>query len=65
MSNTVGPARRRRWRVLAIFALLLTGGGALLFGWVRHRFTHSITKDAFVDSHLINAAPQVPERLSR
>jgi len=60
MSNTVGPARRKRWWVLAIIVLLLTGGAVLLGGWLRHRFTHSITKDAFVDSHLINAGPQVP-----
>src|SRR5262249_48013780 len=35
-------------------------GAVLLAGWVRYRFTHSISKDAFVESHLVNAAPQVP-----
>ncbi len=28
-------------------------------GFIRYRFTHSITRDAFIDSHLINVAPQV------
>jgi membrane fusion protein (multidrug efflux system) len=60
MSNTVSPTRRRRWRALAIVALLVAGGANLLGGWVRYRFTHSISIDAFVDSHLINTAPQVP-----
>jgi membrane fusion protein (multidrug efflux system) len=27
--------------------------------WLAYRFTHSISKDAFLDSHLINVAPQV------
>jgi membrane fusion protein (multidrug efflux system) len=60
MSNTVRPTRRRRWWVPAVLAPLLAAGAVLLGGWVRYRFTHSISKDAFVDSHLINAAPQVP-----
>src|SRR5262245_8601252 len=60
MSNTISPTRWRSWRVPTIVALLLSGGAILLGGWVRYRFTHSISIDAFVDSHLINAAPQVP-----
>jgi len=59
MSNTVSPSRWRRWWMPAVVALL-AGGALLLGGWVRYRFTHSISIDAFVDSHLINAAPQVP-----
>jgi membrane fusion protein (multidrug efflux system) len=60
MSNTVRTTRRRRRWALAVVALFLAGGAVLLGVWVRHRFTHSISIDAFVDSHLINAAPQVP-----
>src|SRR5262245_41835927 len=60
MSNTVSPTRGRRWWVPAVVALVLASGAGLLGLWVRYRFTHSISIDAFVDSHLINAAPQVP-----
>ena len=60
MINTIRLARWRRWWMPAVVALLLAGGAVLLGGWVRYRFTHSISIDAFVDSHLINAAPQVP-----
>jgi membrane fusion protein, multidrug efflux system len=60
MSNTVRAARWRRWWLPAVLALLLAGGAVLLGGWVRYRFTLSISIDAFVESHLINAAPQVP-----
>ena len=38
---------------LAVIALLWAAA------WIAYRFTHSITRDAFVDSHLINVAPQV------
>lgn len=49
----------RKW-----LAGVVVGGTLLLsaaFGlpWLRHRFTHSITDDAFIDAHLINIAPQV------
>jgi len=27
--------------------------------WLAFRFTHSISKDAFIESHLINVSPQV------
>jgi membrane fusion protein (multidrug efflux system) len=49
--------RRRRWLLLAI-ALLLVAAAVPSGRWVAYRFTHSICKDAFVDSHLINVAPQ-------
>jgi membrane fusion protein (multidrug efflux system) len=60
MSDANRPPRRRRWRTPVVFSLCLIAGVILLSLWVRHRFTHSITKDAFVDSHLVNLAPQVP-----
>lgn len=40
-------------------ALAVVAGAVWGATWLRYRFTHSITKDAFVDSHLINIAPQV------
>jgi membrane fusion protein (multidrug efflux system) len=60
MSNTVRPTRRRRRWAPAVVTLFLAGGAVLLGDWVRYRFTHSISIDAFVDSHLSNVAPQVP-----
>ncbi|MFN4258470.1 MAG: HlyD family secretion protein [Gemmataceae bacterium] len=48
---------RIAWWTSVVVALV----GAGFFGgrWLLFRFDHSITKDAFVDSHLINVAPQV------
>jgi membrane fusion protein, multidrug efflux system len=60
MSNADRSRSRRRWWVLIVLVLILIGCAIPLSGWVAHRFTHSITKDAFVDSHLVNVAPQVP-----
>ncbi|MBX3413985.1 MAG: biotin/lipoyl-binding protein [Pirellulales bacterium] len=49
----------RRHKVsLAVSACALVAVVAL-FPWIVHRYTHSITKDAFIESHLINLAPQV------
>jgi membrane fusion protein (multidrug efflux system) len=48
--------RRHYWLaallVLAIIAL------PFLYGWFRYRTGHSITEDAFVESHIVNIAPQ-------
>jgi membrane fusion protein (multidrug efflux system) len=52
------PKPRRRWRVLVVLGLLLAAGAAVASPWLAYRFTHSVSKDAFVDSHLINVAPQ-------
>jgi membrane fusion protein (multidrug efflux system) len=52
------PGRRRRWLVLLVFGLALAAAVPWAVGWLAYRFTHSISKDAFVDSHLINVAPQ-------
>ena len=59
--TTVAPppsTGRRRWHWLVLLAstLLLL---AATIPWIAFRFTHSITDDAFVESHLINLAPQV------
>jgi membrane fusion protein (multidrug efflux system) len=52
------PRRRRRWLVLLVLVLALAAGAPWAVGWLAYRFTHSVSKDAFVDSHLINVAPQ-------
>ena len=50
---------RNRWgRLLVTLALLLALGGPFALDWVIYRFTHSITDDAFVESHLVNIGPQ-------
>ena len=52
-------SRRRAVVVFAIVALVVVG--AVLFGrWLVYRLSHSITGDAFVESDMINLAPQVP-----
>ena len=55
------PRRRGRWRgaALVLLGVLLLAAAFWGADWMRYRFTQSITKDAFVDSHLINVAPQV------
>lgn len=50
--------KKSRWLWLGIAAALLIGLG-LVVNWVAYRFTHSISKDAFIESHLINVAPEV------
>ncbi len=52
------PGRQRRWLVPLILVLALAAGAPWAAEWLAYRFTHSISKDAFVDSHLINVAPQ-------
>lgn len=53
--------RHRIRRLVLWLALGATGlgVGVVVYWWVEVRFTHSITRDAFVDSHLVNIAPQV------
>jgi membrane fusion protein (multidrug efflux system) len=58
MSNPA-PPRRRRWLVLVLVILALASGTVWAVLFLRYRLTHSISKDAFVESHLINVAPQV------
>ena len=54
------PARPlRRWLLLAALGVGLAAGLPWAIRWLAYRFTHSISKDAFIESHLINVAPQV------
>ncbi len=60
-TQPASPApRRRRWLVpillVCVLAVFLPWG----IRWILYRCTHSISKDAFVESHLVNVAPQVP-----
>jgi membrane fusion protein (multidrug efflux system) len=58
------PGLLRRWwgnrwaRLLGALALLLAVAGLPGLDWLAYRFTHSITDDAFVESHLVNIGPQ-------
>ncbi|CAN5295506.1 EmrA/EmrK family multidrug efflux transporter periplasmic adaptor subunit [soil metagenome] len=55
---TTRPGWRRPWLFL-VFGLIAVGSLYWSLDWFRYRFTHSISKDAFVDTHLINLSPQV------
>jgi len=57
MSTVIAP--RRRWIVIAVLGVALVGLAIGGFEFIRYRFVNSITRDAFIDSHLINVAPQV------
>src|SRR5262245_10793187 len=66
MSNTTPPTpasptppRKRRRLGWLLFGLVLLVAVPWAIGWVGYRFTHSISKDAFIESHLVNLAPQV------
>jgi membrane fusion protein (multidrug efflux system) len=43
---------------LVVLVVALAAGLPWAAAWMAYRFTHSVSKDAFVDSHLINVAPQ-------
>jgi membrane fusion protein (multidrug efflux system) len=52
------PSRRR---LVLVALILVTAVGGLVFArWLAYRLTHSITGDAFVESDMVNLAPQVP-----
>src|SRR5262249_7154353 len=60
-----GPSRRlsrlwgnRRLRLAAAFIVLLLAVAPFAMGWTMYRWTHSITDDAFVETHVVNIAPQ-------
>src|SRR5947207_3385483 len=65
--NRVARMENPPWRVLLTLAGVVVLLAALPFavGWLVYRFTHSITNDAFVESHLVNLAPQVPGHIAR
>jgi membrane fusion protein, multidrug efflux system len=53
-------SRSRRRAVILLVAGALVVVAAILFGrWLVYRLSHSITGDAFVESDMINLAPQV------
>jgi membrane fusion protein, multidrug efflux system len=48
-----------RWlRLATLTTLVLLVVGPFAIWWVVYRFTHSITDDAFVQTHVVNIAPQ-------
>jgi membrane fusion protein (multidrug efflux system) len=48
-----------RWlRLGVVTTLILLAVAPLAGSWVVYRFTHSITDDAFVQTHVVNIAPQ-------
>jgi membrane fusion protein, multidrug efflux system len=48
-----------RWlRLAAVAALVLLVVAPFAVPWVVHRLNHSITDDAFVETHVVNIAPQ-------
>jgi membrane fusion protein (multidrug efflux system) len=54
---------RRLWSDRRLFATVLTiavllAGVPFAIIWIAYRFTHSVTLDAFVESHLVNIGPQ-------
>ncbi len=58
------PLLRRVWRDRRLLATVIVGLVLLALipfavSWLAFRFTHSITEDAFVESHLVNLGPQV------
>ena len=59
IAGAVWPERRRRWLALVVLGLTAIAGAVWGAGWLPYRFTHSISKDAFLESHLVNVGPQV------
>src|SRR5262249_24411672 len=48
-----------RWlRLGVVAALILLAVAPFTVAWVDYRFTHSITDDAFLETHVVNIAPQ-------
>jgi membrane fusion protein (multidrug efflux system) len=53
------PLWANRWLRLAVAAaLILLAAAPFAVPWAIHRSTHSITDDAFVQTHVVNVAPQ-------
>jgi membrane fusion protein, multidrug efflux system len=49
----------KRHLTIAVFAVAAVVALLLLVPWVHERRTHSITDDAFVESHIVNVAPEM------
>jgi membrane fusion protein (multidrug efflux system) len=57
--NWVQSLWHNKWsRFLAVVGLVVLATSPFAITWVVHRFTHSITDDAFVESHIVNLSPQ-------
>lgn len=41
-----------------VVVAVLAVAGVYVWTWVRYRYAHSITDDAFIESHIVNVAPQ-------
>lgn len=52
-------AAARTLIAVAILLALVIAGGIWGLEFVQRRFTHSVSMDAFIESHLVNLAPQV------
>jgi membrane fusion protein (multidrug efflux system) len=48
-----------RWlRLLAVLALIIAVTAPFAADWIVYRFSHSITDDAFVETHIVNIGPE-------
>jgi membrane fusion protein (multidrug efflux system) len=57
--NWIQSLWRNKWfRFLAILGPIVLVAVPFGIEWVVHRFTHSITDDAFVETHIVNLSPQ-------
>jgi membrane fusion protein, multidrug efflux system len=55
----VGRLWGNRWlRLVVVAALVLLAVAPVTVSWAVYRSTHSITDDAFVETHVVNIAPQ-------
>lgn len=58
-TNSATPSSRRRHVRLLIVAAIVIVALVVAIPWGAYRFTHSISSDAFIETHLVNIAPQV------
>src|SRR4051812_36797904 len=60
-ANAAPPRRHnaRRVAIASTLAVAALAAAASLAGWISYRFTHSLSRDAFLDSDLINVSSYV------
>ena len=60
LAQAAAPPRRSLSRMVWLVGLVVLAGLAifLAYPWWSYRQAHSITDDAFVEAHIVNAAPQ-------